>query len=330
MAHDDSARLRAHALAIAAAEGEAALSGVAAAYGGYAARVARWVSLVDRGARAVCLGETAGRIPIFGLEVGAVDAKRASMVVAGLHAMEWIGVAVGEELLERLVASPPRDRRVLAVPLANPDGYRAVEADLRAGRRRFRRTNARGVDLNRNWPTHHHAWSLRSKLVPPLGGPGRAPLSEPEIAGVVAWGDRVVADGARIDVALSLHSFGRAILYPYGGRWRAPDEVARLRASAQALAARIAGPYRVVQVARWVPGAFAHGMELDTMHARWGATALLVECSAGGMSLAAPSSLVHPFRWFNPPTPSADVDELAPGLEALLRGSLVAQWPSAG
>lgn len=268
------------------------------------------------------VGETARGTPVFGLELGPEDGERASLLVAGLHAMEWIGVAVGEALLDRLVASVPRDRRVLAVPLANPDGYLAVEEDLRAGRRRFRRTNTRGVDLNRNWPTHHRPWALRSVLVPPLGGPGRAPLSEPEIAGLVAWGDRVVAGGARIDIALSLHSYGRMILYPFGGRWRAPDERPRLRAAARSVAARIARRYRVVQVARWVPGAFAHGMEVDTMHARWGATALLVECSSGGISLGTPSSLVHPFRWFNPATPAADVNELAPALDAFLRGAL--------
>lgn len=322
MVGDDEALLREHARAL--ARDTSPLAGPGAAYGGYAERVAHWIDLVDRGARVVHLGQTALGVPIFGVELGPVDARRASILVAGLHAMEWIGVAVGEALLDRLVASPPRDRRVLAVPLANPDGYRSVEDDLRARRLRFRRTNTRGVDLNRNWPTHHHSWSLRSMLVPPLGGPGRTPMSEPEVAGVVAWGDRVVKEGARVDRALSLHSYGRMILYPYGGRWRAPEELARLRAAARSVAARIAGRYRVVQVARWVPGAFAHGMEVDTMHARWGATALLVECSAGGLSLGAPSSVVQPFCWFNPAEPLRDVEELAPALELFLRGGLEA------
>ena len=47
----------------------------------------------------------------------------------------------------RLVAAPPVDRRIYVIALANPDGYRRIEDDLWAGKRRFRRTNAHGVDL---------------------------------------------------------------------------------------------------------------------------------------------------------------------------------------
>jgi murein peptide amidase A len=81
------------------------------------------------------------------------------LVVGCIHGDEPAGIAIAAQL-ERLL--PPQDVDVWIVPDLNPDGVAAKT-----------RQNARGVDLNRNFPFH---WR-------PLGGvfdSGPHPLSEPE------------------------------------------------------------------------------------------------------------------------------------------------------
>jgi predicted deacylase len=278
------------------------------AYRGHAELLTAMRSLEARGARLSVDGESHEGAPLVRLSLGPEEAPRASFVVAGLHAMEWIGVESCLALVERLLARPLR-RRIDVLPLANPDGFRRAERDLVNGRRRFVRANARGVDLNRNWPTHWRPRLTWPTLLPFLGGPGERPGSEPELAALLAALHHLVP---RVDRALSLHSFGRMLLLPYGGRWAAPPRWPHLLAHARAVAAGLPG-YRIRQSARWVPGAFAHGMELDHFDAL-GVDALLVECSAGGLRLGAPGSWLHPLRWFNPPDLEAERARIADAL----------------
>jgi hypothetical protein len=282
--------------------------------------------LESRGARVREIGQSRRGEPLWGVELGPADAPRVSALLGGIHATEWIGVETMLALLDRLAAAPPRDRRILAVPVVNPDGYREVEADLRTGKRRFRRSNAAGVDLNRNWPTHFRVHRRIGLSGWNYGGP--APCSEPEIAAVVAALDEAAGlggtlgsggAGGRLDVAVSFHSFGRKLLVPWGGRWRRPAAEASLRAAAVAVQARLAEPYGIRQISRWAPGFFAYGTELDHLHARYGATALLVECSRGGL-VRDPDSWLRPFRWFNPADPARVAADLAQAVEPLVRG----------
>ncbi len=239
--------------------------------------------------------------------------------MAGMHALEWIGV----EVLERVVAALLEDgvdREVIVIPIVNLDGFALVDDDLRAGRRAIRRANPSGVDLNRNWPTFHApATSLVTRFLPGIGGTGSGPASEPEVHGVLRLLDSVVAEGRAIDRALSLHSFGRMILVPWGGRLGPPDP--SLFAAARALQSAIPFRYGVRQVSWWLPGHRVPGMEVDHLHARYGALALLVECSLGGLSPIRPGSWVHPFRWYNPADPSGEVEALAPALRQFVIGS---------
>ena len=279
------------------------------AYHGYAGLVERW--LAAAGARVHHIGHSVARAPLFALELGPADAPATSVVMAGLHPIEWIGVEVLLGLSERLRARPPVNRRVLLLPLVNVDGYRQVEDDLRAGQRRWRRTNAQGVDLNRNWPRPGTARGAAH---------ASTALSEPETAAVAAALDAAHAR-APIDVAVSLHSIGRMLLLP-GGRWQAPDAAARVRRAARAVAARLPLRYRVRQVSRWLPGLLARGIEIDHLHHRYGAVSLLVECSLGGLRLRDPASWIHPFRWYNPPVPAREVEAVCAGIEPLVRGEL--------
>ncbi len=257
------------------------------------------------------VGRSRGGGPLYAITIG--DGPVASAILGGLHPIEWIGVEVALALCERLAADPPPGRRVLALPLINLDGYREVEADQRAGRRRWHRRNGGGVDLNRNFPTH---FVPRRRALAGWNWGGPAPLSEPECATVAS-----VLRDAGVDRAASLHSIGKKVLIPYGGRWGRPARHAELHAAASAIAARMPERYTVSQSSRWVPGAFAYGMELDWLHDELGALAVLVECTRGGATARRPSSWIDPFRWFNPPDPERHAPAIAAAIEPFLRGS---------
>lgn len=266
------------------------------------------------GVRAGVAGESHQGRAVRRFELGPASAGRVSFVLSGLHALEWIGVETALAVAEDFAARPPDGLRLVVVPVANPDGYARAERDLREGRRRYVRANARGVDLNRNFPTHFRRRHLRSTLLPILGGPGAAPASEPETRAVLAALER---ERGRVARAVSLHSFGRKLLLPFGGRWRPPDDVEQLRALALEVSRALAPRYDVRPASHWLAGAFAFGLELDHLHAL-GIPALLVECSAGGLSLCDPTSWLHPFRWYNPPEPRAEARAIARALRVFL------------
>jgi hypothetical protein len=328
----DLARLRSyrHTLSDRPLAGDAIAAGLAGAgrgrrYRGHAELIDAWLDAADRGARVRILGATVARAPVVALELGPEIAPASTVILAGLHPLEWIGVEAALALLDRLCAHPPENRCVTFVPLVNVDGYRRVEADLRAGRRRWRRFNAHGVDLNRNWPSFFReppaSWAGRLAWLTRRSGP--APWSEPETAAVASLLDRLHAR-APIEVAASLHSFGRMLLVPYGGRWRPPHRATELQALASAVAARFAPGrrYRVRQVSHWLPGFRARGLEIDTLHDCYGALSLLVECSAGGLALAEPASWLQPFRWYNPADPGPELQAVCDALEPLVRGDV--------
>ena len=97
--------------------------------------------------------------PIVATRIGDPQAPARVLVVGCVHGNEAAGIRVARRLIAG--AGAP-DAAIWVVPSLNPDG-------LAAGTR----GNARGVDLNRNFP---FAWR-------PLGGleySGAGPLSEPE------------------------------------------------------------------------------------------------------------------------------------------------------
>jgi predicted deacylase len=264
----------------------------------------------------VQVGASIEHLPIAAAVFGPTTAPLVSIVIGGLHAIEWIGVETALALADRLRAAPPIDRKVIVIALANPDGYRRIEGDLVARRRRFRRTNARGVDLNRNWPTQ---FLPRGRWLSGFNYPGAAPASEPEVAAILETLDREVGRGARVDTALSLHSFGRKLLIPYAAHWRRPERYAELYERARRVRDRLVERYSIDQVSHWLPGAFAYGLEIDDLHARYGACALLVECAFGGLSRD-PATWLSPFHWYNPRRPSLVAGDLARALEPFVRG----------
>ena len=86
-----------------------------------------------------------------------------ALVHGGIHGDEPGAVEAVRRLEAALAAAPPA-ARVVTIASVNPDGVAAGRKD-----------NARGVDLNRNFPAR--SWRADG---PPGYHPGAAPLSEPE------------------------------------------------------------------------------------------------------------------------------------------------------
>jgi murein peptide amidase A len=145
----------------------------------------------------IVIGHSVRGRPIRATEIGVPDAPHAVLVVGVIHGNESAGLAVCDRLLEM---TPPPGVDLWVVKLMNPDGYYA-----------HTRQNARGVDLNKNFP-----WKWRHIGYPwytYYSGPSAA--SEPETRTamrfikdihpeITIWyhqhEDEVIKAGGRIDI----------------------------------------------------------------------------------------------------------------------------------
>lgn len=296
-------------------------------YRGYADVLASIERLVRAGATAKVIGRSVegeplvalrfGRDP-FGVSPGPRPLLRTSVVVSGIHPMEWIGIETHLSLLERLVDVDLGERALVSIVVANPDGMKRVDKSLRAGRRRFIRHNARGVDLNRNFDARWGRLGFVQRALSRIFNPGTGPASEPEVEAIANH-----LGPLRIDRALSLHSFGGAVLYPYAHSLSPVLDEAEHRLWAERVAARIdpKRPYVAASCARWAKGIRAGGLELDWFHGRHGAVSLLIECSRGGR--AWDGRITWPFAWFNPSRPAREASAIAGAVEPFVRGFAV-------
>jgi len=141
------------------------------------------------GVRPRVLGRSVEGRPIEAVFLG--QGERPRLIFGGFHGDEPKSV----DLARRLCAELSRDasalggRALVVVPLVNPDGYA-----------RRNRRNARGVDLNRNFPTKD--WSSGPRRRRYYGGP--APASEPETRAVV----RLITRLRPADI-ITIHSIDR-------------------------------------------------------------------------------------------------------------------------
>lgn len=90
-----------------------------------------------------------------------------TLVIGGIHGDEPSGVVLAEELVKRLQSNSIKNPvgRIVVIPKVNPDG-------LVAGTR----VNARGIDINRNFPTR----DFKQGHFSPSCNPGKQAGSEPE------------------------------------------------------------------------------------------------------------------------------------------------------
>lgn len=268
--------------------------------------LARLRTLAPRGLVEVRYGASARGRDLVAFRLG--EGATRVLYLANIHAMEFLGTEVVLALADALIGSPPADREVWLVPCANPDGRAEAEDNARAGRRRFARRNARGVDLNRNFDVDFRADYWLHRLLPRVYAPGDAPFSEPEAA---ALRDLCAAHPPRF--ALSLHAFGGWVFYPWGARRDPTPDAERFETIADAMCARMPRDrYRHRQLGKWARWFRGHGMEIDHLYARHGTLAFLMEISRGGASATRPATWIDPLRWFNPPDPRAEVDNVLP------------------
>jgi len=123
----------------------------------------------------------------------AADARRPPVFFHGsIHGNEPLGSYCLRRLAEELDAGLARARDVWIAPVVSPDGF-VVSS----------KHNARGVDLNRNWPASN--WSSVYRGVE---FPGDAPASEPETQALHALLAR-----ARPAAIVALHSPFRTVNY---------------------------------------------------------------------------------------------------------------------
>jgi len=166
--------------------------------------------------------------PIEVTRFGKGDAAR--LIVAGIHGgSEANTTALALELTDFLAAHPesvPQGLSLYILPLLNPDG--AARATGPIGR-----TNAHGVDLNRNWPAvwmpewdRSGCWSLGPTSA------GSSPASEPETMSLIQF-----IAAAKVEALISYHSAALGIFA--GGQ---PPEAKSLRL-AETLAAVSDYPY---------------------------------------------------------------------------------------
>ena len=118
------------------------------------------------------VGQSVEGRPIVAIHRARPGATRVVLVIGCIHGDERAGMRVVRRLRDR--AHLPVDLDLWLVPTVNPDG---VAAD--------RRTNAHGVDLNRNFTYH---WRPSSHG---LTWSGPAPLSEPESVALQALQERL-------------------------------------------------------------------------------------------------------------------------------------------
>lgn len=124
--------------------------------------------------RAFVFGHSVQGAPLraWVLDNGDGAASDVTLILGGFHGDERGTPGVVMRLKSFLRAHPNdwRGRRAVLVPCANPDGWAAGT-----------RPNARGVDLNRNFPA---AWAPQGRAA--RYSPGPAPTSEPETRALIA------------------------------------------------------------------------------------------------------------------------------------------------
>jgi len=196
------------------------------------------------GAGAATFGESVAGRPLKVTRSGDPAAPVRVLVVGSIHGNETAGHAVIARL-RRL--APPAGVQLWLVRTANPDGVR-----------RGTRQNARGVDLNRNFPFR---WAGAGRPFDTYF-PGRTAASEPETRAL----RRLIRD-VEPDLTLYYHQQMRLVVLPRGAA----------RAPVRAYARRTGLP------ARWLPRYRGTATSWQN-HRAPGTTSFVVELPAGRLS----------------------------------------------
>lgn len=219
----------------------------------------------------VTLGTSVEGRPIEAIQIG--RGELGIVLDGGMHAREWLSVSTPLCIAERL-ATDPRAQPILEhvrfsiVPLVNPDGYHRTWTTDRHWRK-----NARGVDLNRNFPI---GWGGAGSSDDPESPNyrGEHPFSEPETQAL-----RTLFDRGLYAAHIDFHSFSQVIVYPWSHRRDDPPDRDAFAAIADRMQRAIAEAhgkrYKVRPGSELSVG--AGGTVADWSYAEHGALAFLVE-----------------------------------------------------
>jgi len=122
----------------------------------------------------VTLGTSVQGRKIVARRQGNPNDKKVMLVIGQMHGNERKGVDVVKRLRTAAAIDPAGDTQLWTIRSMNPDGFK-----------HNRRYNARGVDLNRNYPT---GWR-RSTLAA-----GKKPSSEPEVRAIMSFASKLRPD----------------------------------------------------------------------------------------------------------------------------------------
>lgn len=264
------------------------------------------------------LGFSVEERPLWALHLGAPGqrAERRVLVVAQLHALEWVGSQAALELITDFVEAPHPGVALVVVPVANPDGRARVEADLRSGAPKdtYRRANTNLVDLNRDWAVNREpdTWLWpRLPVTRDFYGVSPDALSQPETQAIDSLAQRFQPT----DV-VDLHAYGGYVLVPWAGRYEHTPDHERLMAKATSMSEAMPGrPYRAMQLCHWTRTFRALGTQIDHMYAEYDADSFLIEIGDIGVRHLRQDA----FRWYNPKDPRKDLDKVSAALWALIR-----------
>lgn len=285
-----------------------------------------WSDLAEEcGARTSVAGYSVLGRPLPRYDFGKIGGP--VVLLTGLiHAIELIGSMALLDFMRAAVREREardgllQNAHIVVLPIVSPDSLHANSDRLQGGRRAYKRGNANGVDLNRNFPR----MARRAPLHPFAGSRFRAsphfvgahPFSEPETRAV-----RDVALSTRPAVSVGFHSFGNMLLYPWAFTSKPNPRVARYqRIGAAFRRAQPRLPYALLQAQQLY--ATVGDMD-DWLDAELGTLAFTVEVSRPG-GMWRPSRLLNPFCWMNPADVGRTVSNVTPGMSALVGEALAA------
>jgi carboxypeptidase T len=284
----------------------------------------RWREAVSRlGGRESVAGTSAEGRALWRFDLGTTDPNAPAILLTALiHGVELIGsIALLDAVasLGRAGSLVLGGARLVVMPIVNPDALATNMDRLARGRRAFQRRNARGVDLNRNFPvigrgrSWHPLSGSRFRWSPYHRGPH--PLSEPESQAVAR-----VAEEIRPSLAMGFHSFGNLLLFPWAhSRTPNPRFPAYQRLAHAFTDAARSIPYRFRQAIDFYP---TFGDLDDWLDSTYGTMALTVEVSGLERSLLHPRRIFNPFCWMNPRAIGATISNATPGIVGLMAAAL--------
>ena len=264
------------------------------------------------------VGHTVKNRPIWGFKISdpTTEVKTQVLVFAGLHALEWIGTETTIATISELTLHPISYVEVIIIPLVNVDRRLVVESDLLKKDIKYRRANASNVDLNRDFEINRSSDAIWKHLFPSYYTASPGPLSQPESRAI----DRLAAK-ENFEVAISLHSFGGYIFYPWAGSYDRPKDHAEFvrlgRIMQQALPGKF--QYHLQQLSHWSFLFRTLGTEIDHLYGKYGIKAFLIELTRTGIDLSNPKTRKNPFRWYNPTQPKTDINRGKAAILAISR-----------